>query len=399
MSLVSLYPWAAPLAPLALLVPTLAQAGRLYRRAYFFNKGLANGLVMVHPALVALAYAFLALGYLGYYAHPVHSARLAKLHRLAWARAAQLAVAALVLGAWWAQQELNWGGWWAWDLVELGSLGALLIALSQLHTTPRVPPVWMAFSLLFFFFGLRLGLFSSVHSFVVGGHIAGQLSLALLVLGLCALLVLCRSPAKRAQNLALVVLVQAVAYVVAFFLNDAAAEPLRAGVLRLLLWLPLLACMLPSAGVLPWLPLPVVAQAWHTFVSSSSRPSLHAVVASSATLASLLGGQSVCLILGQGWLEGLSVCGEAGFSSIGLYELSPANSSGLAAPGWANTYAHTLTRPHLAYARRLSLVDMVQQTLFVTDHWLFVSIVHLSLSDIILGLCPLVALLLIKKPA
>lgn len=94
------------------LASPLAKAmARAWRRSYFFNRGLANGLVLVHPPVIALAYASLLAIYgaqlrLG---PPGRGQRVQALAILG----AQASALALVLGAWWAQQELNWGGWWS----------------------------------------------------------------------------------------------------------------------------------------------------------------------------------------------------------------------------------------------------------------------------------------------
>ena len=160
-----------------LAAPVVRPAFRAWRRTYFFNRGLANGLVMVHPLLVAVAYASLAASYAALYGLFPARGSLRGLARLgAWGSAL-----ALVLGAWWAQQELNWGGWWSWDLVELGSLGLLLALVGVLHW-PRQLSLLPGLSVLFFYLGLRWGLFSSVHSFVVSGRGSRQGALALLFL-------------------------------------------------------------------------------------------------------------------------------------------------------------------------------------------------------------------------
>ena len=42
--------------------------------------------------------------------------------------------AGIILGAWWAYEELGWGGYWAWDPVENASLIPWLVATAMLHT-------------------------------------------------------------------------------------------------------------------------------------------------------------------------------------------------------------------------------------------------------------------------
>ena len=83
----------------------------------------------------------------------------------------------IVLGAWWAYEELGWGGYWAWDPVENSSLMPWLTATALLHcsrTFSRKTPMatWLlimsivTYSMCVFgTFLTRYGLVSSVHAF------------------------------------------------------------------------------------------------------------------------------------------------------------------------------------------------------------------------------------------
>ncbi|MBE0535567.1 MAG: heme lyase CcmF/NrfE family subunit [Phycisphaerae bacterium] len=85
--------------------------------------------------------------------------------------------AGIVLGAWWAYEELGWGGYWAWDPVENASLLPWLTSTALLHCfrmyKSRGPvAVWtvvlsiLTFSLCVFGrFLTKSGLVSSVHAF------------------------------------------------------------------------------------------------------------------------------------------------------------------------------------------------------------------------------------------
>lgn len=97
----------------------------------------------------------------------------------------------IVLGSWWAYEELGWGGYWAWDPVENSSLMPWLTATALLHCSRAYKPrtsisVWLTilslatFSLCIFgTFLTRYGLVSSVHAFPEPG--LGILFLVLLV--------------------------------------------------------------------------------------------------------------------------------------------------------------------------------------------------------------------------
>jgi cytochrome c-type biogenesis protein CcmF len=97
----------------------------------------------------------------------------------------------IVLGAWWAYEELGWGGYWAWDPVENSSLLPWLTATALLHCfrvyNPHSPiATWttllsiITFSLCVFGrFLTKYGLVSSVHAFPNPGF--GLLHVVLLV--------------------------------------------------------------------------------------------------------------------------------------------------------------------------------------------------------------------------
>lgn len=83
----------------------------------------------------------------------------------------------IILGGWWAYQELGWGGYWAWDPVENASLMPWLTATAFLHSIiiqekKDMLRIWnmvliiLTFTLCIFgTFLTRSGVMSSVHSF------------------------------------------------------------------------------------------------------------------------------------------------------------------------------------------------------------------------------------------
>ena len=83
----------------------------------------------------------------------------------------------IILGGWWAYQELGWGGYWAWDPVENASFMPWLTATAFLHSIiiqekKDMLRIWnmvliiLTFSLCIFgTFLTRSGVMSSVHSF------------------------------------------------------------------------------------------------------------------------------------------------------------------------------------------------------------------------------------------
>jgi cytochrome c-type biogenesis protein CcmF len=97
----------------------------------------------------------------------------------------------IVLGAWWAYEELGWGGYWAWDPVENASLlpwltGTALLHCFRMYRSRGAVAVWtvvlsvLTFSLCVFGRYLtKSGLISSVHAFPEPG--LSLLYIALLV--------------------------------------------------------------------------------------------------------------------------------------------------------------------------------------------------------------------------
>ena len=83
----------------------------------------------------------------------------------------------IILGGWWAYQELGWGGYWAWDPVENASFMPWLTGTALLHSIiiqekKDMLKVWnmaliiITFTLCIFgTFLTRSGVMSSVHSF------------------------------------------------------------------------------------------------------------------------------------------------------------------------------------------------------------------------------------------
>ena len=83
----------------------------------------------------------------------------------------------ILLGGWWAYNELGWGGYWAWDPVENASLMPWLTATAFIHSIiiqekKNMLKMWNMILILITFtlcifgtFLTRSGIVSSVHSF------------------------------------------------------------------------------------------------------------------------------------------------------------------------------------------------------------------------------------------
>ncbi|MDV6253865.1 heme lyase NrfEFG subunit NrfE [Vibrio sp. EA2] len=85
----------------------------------------------------------------------------------------------ILLGSWWAYNELGWGGWWFWDPVENASLMPWLTGTALLHSGVLAKrnnrAIWSTYALAFTTFSLsilgtfvvRSGVLTSVHAFAV----------------------------------------------------------------------------------------------------------------------------------------------------------------------------------------------------------------------------------------
>jgi len=141
---------------------------------------LQHPAMLLHPPVVFLGYAACAIPF-ALAAAALLSGRL----NADWARAARpwtfFAWAVLgigiLLGAYWAYEELGWGGYWGWDPVENGSLIPWLAATALIHAsmacrqrgilkkTTLVLAVATFAACNFAAFLTRSGIFSSLHAF------------------------------------------------------------------------------------------------------------------------------------------------------------------------------------------------------------------------------------------
>ena len=86
------------------------------------NTNLLNGLMLVHPILLYFFYTLYLLKFKinlftkyckiwKWYSYNTKNITILLMIYIP-----------IVLGCWWAEQELSWGGWWSWDLVDLLAL-------------------------------------------------------------------------------------------------------------------------------------------------------------------------------------------------------------------------------------------------------------------------------------
>jgi Cytochrome c biogenesis factor len=108
----------------------------------------------------------------------------------------------IILGGWWAYQELGWGGYWAWDPVENASFMPWLTGTAFLHSIiiqekKNMLRLWNMILIMLTFiltifgtFLTRSGVMSSVHSFTQSPLGPFFLSFVVLLICICAFLII-----------------------------------------------------------------------------------------------------------------------------------------------------------------------------------------------------------------
>lgn len=120
--------------------------------------------------------------------------------------------AGIMMGGWWAYEELGWGGYWAWDPVENASLMPWLTGTAFLHSVmiqekKNMFKVWnvtliIATYLLCLFgtFLTRSGVVSSVHAFAEGSIGMFFMTFIIIVLAFSVALVIKRLPELKSEG-------------------------------------------------------------------------------------------------------------------------------------------------------------------------------------------------------
>ncbi|MFN1647672.1 heme lyase CcmF/NrfE family subunit [Vibrio rotiferianus] len=138
--------------------------------------------LIIHPPLLYLGYvgysAVLALALAALFGRQPHHEWYAFVRGIAYFAWGTL-TAGILVGSWWAYNELGWGGWWFWDPVENASLMPWLVGTALLHSihlsARNKGAIWSTYALAFSTFSLsvlgtfvvRSGVLTSVHAFAV----------------------------------------------------------------------------------------------------------------------------------------------------------------------------------------------------------------------------------------
>ena len=153
-----------------------------------YNTTLFNGLLLVHPICLYLSYAYI----LYMYAVTKKQKRGAVEYFTVFCQKNKkfltFSLVALVLGCWWAQQEVSWGGWWNWDPIEIIALLALLVSLIVTHLNYKhqnliffLRPTLFIFVITTYFVS-RYDILNSIHSFALASKSQNYLEMKIIVL-------------------------------------------------------------------------------------------------------------------------------------------------------------------------------------------------------------------------
>lgn len=132
---------------------------------------LINGVILIHPILIYYTYIIFLFLY-------IVNDKLLELNNIVMyiylnkLKLFVISFSGLLLGAYWAQQEINWGGWWNWDYVEIIALVFNILSLYVMHNTftKYFNKIYLIlknilYYLICFFLFVRIDILNSIHSF------------------------------------------------------------------------------------------------------------------------------------------------------------------------------------------------------------------------------------------
>ncbi len=151
----------------------------VYVNSFTFNIKLLNGFFLLHPLCIYIFYACLWM-----YIYIMLQHIFKKIENNKYLTVKKLyfflriclifIISSVILGSWWALQEVSWGGWWNWDIVELINLIYVFLFLLFFHFNKIYFNSFriiykICFSFIFvisFIFFVRYNMFVSLHSFL-----------------------------------------------------------------------------------------------------------------------------------------------------------------------------------------------------------------------------------------
>ncbi len=146
------------------------------------NINLFNGLFLIHPLFIymfLITFFKICKDYINYifiyYTFKLNIKNYTfffKIKIISTQFLSNLILLAIVLGSWWALQELNWGTWWNWDLVEIINLLYFIALLKIIHNNILIffKQYFKLLNLIGVFMlcvlAVRLNLIQSIHNFI-----------------------------------------------------------------------------------------------------------------------------------------------------------------------------------------------------------------------------------------
>lgn len=136
------------------------------------NTNLLNGLMLIHPVLLYLFYVlYLMYVYkLLYLGKPTDTKPTPNTNSQWVGLILSASYTSLILGCFWAEQELSWGGWWSWDFVELITLNFFIYTVCSIHNPTKTfsgnSPSILILILLSSVLVVRFNIINSIHNFI-----------------------------------------------------------------------------------------------------------------------------------------------------------------------------------------------------------------------------------------
>jgi hypothetical protein len=141
------------------------------------NIALLNGVLNIHPWLIYILYTYI-IYILTDFSKKSNKKNI--MSRVFWKNFAKyiyffISSSAILLGGYWAFQELSWGGWWNWDIVELISIYVFYIIISYLHKKYyhliflKNFNYMIILSILSSILIIKFNTIPSIHSFIISG--------------------------------------------------------------------------------------------------------------------------------------------------------------------------------------------------------------------------------------
>jgi cytochrome c biogenesis factor len=131
------------------------------------NVNLLNGVMLVHPVILYTYYCvYLYIVYALYYVYIDYAESIKHLYKTL----TMYILVSIILGCWWAEQELSWGGWWSWDFIELIALNFFILNLVFIHNKNTLLVFWKIIIKILIFvcsvLFVRFNLINSIHNFI-----------------------------------------------------------------------------------------------------------------------------------------------------------------------------------------------------------------------------------------